>query len=137
MAEIEIRGVAELLRRLGAAAGVDKLEPPMQRAVLRVQADMQTYPPAPRTSSYRRTGTYGRRWTTAIVRESGGVIGQMATTPSTAPLWAAPVFSAPAIGAAAGRPTRRCWNATGRRLCRTLSRPFKRRWRNRRWTKRR
>lgn len=95
MAEIEIRGVAELLRRLGAAAGVDKLEPPMQRAVLRVQADMQTYPPAPRTSSYRRTGTYGRRWTTAIVRESGGVIGQIGNNTEYGPFVGSARFQRP------------------------------------------
>lgn len=38
----------------------------MQSATLRVQREMARYPPPPSTSRYRRTGTYGRRWTTRI-----------------------------------------------------------------------
>lgn len=77
MAEIEIRGVNDLLRKLNRVQAIEVLEPPMQRAVLRVQADMQDYPPAPAGSLYRRTGTLGRRWTTAMVREAGGLVGKI------------------------------------------------------------
>lgn len=38
------------------------LLPPMRRAGFRLQARMANYPRARPGSSYRRTGTYGRRW---------------------------------------------------------------------------
>lgn len=37
-----------------------------EAATLRLQARMATYPAARPNARYRRTGTYGRRWTTTI-----------------------------------------------------------------------
>jgi len=78
MAQIEIKGLPELFRKLGAIEKIqDVLEPPMQRAVLRVQARMAKYPPPPAKSRYVRTGTLGRRWTTRVDRTVAGVIGKV------------------------------------------------------------
>ena len=42
------------------------LVPPMHESVLVVQSDMSRYPPQPARSTYRRTGSYGRKWTTEV-----------------------------------------------------------------------
>lgn len=76
MASITIRGIAELQRKLGDMQQVnDVLKPPMARAVFRLQRDMANYPPARAGSSYVRTGTYGRRWTTRITESNQGLVG--------------------------------------------------------------
>lgn len=77
MAAIEIRGVDELQRKLGKAAAVDVLRPPMQSSVMLLQRDMAEYPPQKSGSSYVRTGTLGRRWTTRVSRTSGGMQGKV------------------------------------------------------------
>ena len=74
---IEIRGIAELMAKLGAAEGVNKLRDPMKRAVLRIQYVMQDYPRAPASSTYTRTGTLGRRWTTKIDESGNGLRGKV------------------------------------------------------------
>lgn len=86
MASIEIKGVAALFRKLGAVAAIETLEPPMQRAVLRLQAYMQVYPPAPAHSSYVRTGTLGRRWTAKVDRSSNGLTGKVGNVTKYGPL---------------------------------------------------
>ena len=83
---IQIKGVAELIAKLGKAAAVQVLEPPMQRGVYRLQRAMQEYPPAPRNSRYVRTGTLGRRWTTRIVRSSNGLTGTVGNNTVYGPL---------------------------------------------------
>jgi hypothetical protein len=40
---------------------------------------MQAYPPAPAQSSYKRTGTYGRRWTVRVSRSGNGLSGTVGT----------------------------------------------------------
>lgn len=86
MASIEIKGIDALRRKLSNMADVnDVLRPPMQRAVARLQRDMANYPPARPGSSYVRTGTYGRRWTT-LIRESGqGMVGTIGNNTVYAP----------------------------------------------------
>lgn len=100
---ITIQGLDRLYRKLGKIASAQVLERPMQRAVLRLQRRMQEYPPAlaavqgpasqpvrfstrggrqvgfiaRRRKPYRRTGTYGRRWTTKVQRSSGGLVGRV------------------------------------------------------------
>lgn len=74
-ANIEIRGLDKLQDKLGDLEQVKTvLVPPMRRGVLRIQAQMQVYPPA----TWYRTGNLGRSWTTAIDRTGGrlwGVVG--------------------------------------------------------------
>lgn len=92
---VQIRGLDRLIRKLGKVAGTQVLEKPMQRGVLRLQRRMQEYPPAlagvqgPTRAGasarsvrrfrtpYRRTGTYGRRWTTRIAKGAGGLQGKI------------------------------------------------------------
>jgi hypothetical protein len=86
MATIEIQGIDALIRKLDSMEQVnDVLNPPMQRAVLRLQRDMADYPPARPGSSYRRTGTLGRRWTTEITRNGNGLIGKTGNNTSYGP----------------------------------------------------
>lgn len=45
---------------------INPLRVAAEAAVLRLQTRMATYPAARSSSRYRRTGTYGRSWTTTI-----------------------------------------------------------------------
>jgi hypothetical protein len=95
MAEIEIKGLDALYRKLQTIEKIqDVLEPPMQRAVLRVQAKMAKYPPARPKSSYVRTGTLGRRWTTKAERTAAGVIGKVGNNTIYGPLVQSKQFQA-------------------------------------------
>jgi len=82
---VKITGLDPLYRKLGNLAATKMLEPPMARAVYRLQAAMQVYPPAPAGSSYTRGGTYGRRWTVKINRGSNGLTGIVGTNVPYAP----------------------------------------------------
>lgn len=72
---ITITGIDELERKLGANF-IDILEPPMNRSVLRLEAYMKEYPPAPARSFYVRTGNLGRRWTHSVTRNTDSLIGK-------------------------------------------------------------
>lgn len=85
MAEIIVDGIDELFRRLDNAAAIDTLRPPMQRGVYRLQAAMAKYPPARPGSSYVRTGTLGRRWTTKVDETGDGLIGKIGNNTSYGP----------------------------------------------------
>jgi hypothetical protein len=89
MPTIEIRGLDALQRKLNSIAGASLaqvLRPPMQRAVLLLQSDMADYPPQRSGSSYRRTGTLGRTWTTKVENIPGGVQGKVGNVTEYAPL---------------------------------------------------
>jgi hypothetical protein len=85
-ASIQIKGVDELIAKLGKVVGVDVLVAPMQRAVRRLQYDMKEYPPQPPRSSYRRTGTLGRKWTVRVTRLANGLRGKVRNKTWYAPL---------------------------------------------------
>lgn len=74
---ITIDGMQEVFRTLARTAAIDKLDAPMQRSVLRLEAYMKDYPPPPLNSSYVRTGSLGRRWATDIERRQDGLIGRV------------------------------------------------------------
>ena len=78
MPNIEIVGLPELLRKLDRIGGdlAQTLRPPMQRSLNRIVADMSDYPLQRPGSTYRRTGTYGRKWTTAITSHGDGLEGR-------------------------------------------------------------
>ncbi len=57
----------------------------MRRAVLRLQRDMADYPPKPKNSSYRRTGTLGRKWTTKVTKTHEGLTGKVGNNTYYAP----------------------------------------------------
>lgn len=95
MASIEIRGVNELIQRLGRVEGVNVLEAPMKRSVYRLQRDMADYPPQRQGSNYIRGWAWraGRarrnarpELTVRIRRSSAGIEGSVGTKVSCAPL---------------------------------------------------
>lgn len=89
---ITITGMEQMYAQLGRIASHDKLEQPMQRGVYRLQAFMQDYPPAPTHSSYIRTGTLGRRWTTRIDRSTEGLVGTVGNNTKYAPFVQSQMF---------------------------------------------
>lgn len=74
---VSIAGLDDALRRLERAAGDEALRRGMVRAVERLRNRMADYPQQRRGSSYRRTGTLGRRWETRVESASGGVRGRV------------------------------------------------------------
>lgn len=62
-----IADVAGELERRGLRI-LDALEGPIDRGAIRIEAAMKVYPSPPSGSTYRRTGTLGRRWTTKPIR---------------------------------------------------------------------
>lgn len=85
MANIEIRGIAELRRKLGDMKAFEALRDPMQRSVLRLQRDMAHYPPPLPAQRYVRTGTLGRGWTTQVDQVAGGLEGRVGNRVDYAP----------------------------------------------------
>ena len=83
---IQIKGVDELIRKLGKVEGTKHLRQPMQRAVYRLQARMAQYPAQRTNSSYRRTGTLGRKWTSKIEQGNGIIRGKVGNNTEYAPL---------------------------------------------------
>lgn len=63
MTDVYVEGVDEIVELFGVLGALDILRDPIVRAGMRLQRDMANYPPAPPNSTYRRTGTLGRRWT--------------------------------------------------------------------------
>ena len=61
------------------------LRPPMVRSVARLISDLASYPPAPPTSRYRRTGTLGRRWTSETRVTSDSLRGEIGNNTSYGP----------------------------------------------------
>lgn len=95
MASIEIKGVDELIRKLGKVEGVKVLEKPMQRSVYRLQRDMADYPPQRPGSKYIRgygmaggpatSERLGQSWTVKVSRRANGLEGKVGTRVSYAP----------------------------------------------------
>jgi hypothetical protein len=92
MPALAIRGMDQLVAKLGRAKAMQTYEPPMQRAVLRVQRPMQEYPPPPPHSTYRRTGTYGRRWITRVESSSAGLTGRVGNNVYYGPFVGSSIF---------------------------------------------
>lgn len=92
---IQIKGISELIARLGKLAAIEVLRPPMQRAVDRIKYGMQDYPPAPAGSRYIRgygfpnrptSEKLGQRWKTKIDPSSNGLTGRVGNNASYGPL---------------------------------------------------
>lgn len=84
--EIIIIGADRVIAKLGRVKGIDKLRPPMVRAVARLHQDIAAYPPEPRGSSYVRTGTLGRKWVTKVDQSLGELSGRVGNNTEYAPL---------------------------------------------------
>lgn len=63
---VEVDGIDDLMARLERAASSAVLRAAMQAACNLVQREVAVYPPARSGSTYRRTGTLGRRWTSKV-----------------------------------------------------------------------
>lgn len=75
MASIEITGLDRIEKKYGTLNTLDAVEPAVRRGTLRNQADLATYPPQRPGSTYRRTGTLGRRWANRIERSTDSLRG--------------------------------------------------------------
>lgn len=100
-AAIEIKGVEEVMAKLGRAAGLDVLQSPMQRALYRIEYDIKVYPPPAKQRDGYKGPIYRRgygfeggpatserlrdSWTTKITRFGGGLRGAVGTNVSYAP----------------------------------------------------
>lgn len=82
---IEIKGVGAMIAKLGKVQGTNVLRPPMLRSVLRIQRDMQEYPTQRIGSTYRRTGTLGRKWTVRVQQNGPYLEGKVGNNTRYAP----------------------------------------------------
>ena len=91
---IQITGLEQLFRKLDHAAANATLMPPMQRGVLRLEAFMKVYPPAPSHSRYIRgygfpghptSEKLGSKWTTKVDASSSGLTGRVGNNVSYGP----------------------------------------------------
>ena len=94
MANIDIEGIDKLFSKLDRVQAISTLRPPMQRSVYRLQRDMAQYPPARPGSSYIRTGTLGRRWTTQVTETADGLTGKTGNNTSYGPFVQSQMFQA-------------------------------------------
>jgi hypothetical protein len=76
-ATIRITGIEEILRRLDAATATQTLQRAMLRSVNLLVNRVADYPVQRSGSTYRRTGTLGRRWTARVETGPKGVIGRV------------------------------------------------------------
>ncbi len=93
---ITIAGIDELMDKLGAVEAIEVLEDPMQRAVLRLQGRMATYPPQRPGSKYIRgygfagrpatSEKLGQHWTTKVTQQTVGYEGRVGNNVSYGPL---------------------------------------------------
>jgi hypothetical protein len=82
---IGITGVEAVIAKLGSARGPQMLRAPMEASLTELKSDISPYPQAPASSTYRRTGTLGRRWTTSVQMHSNGVEGKVGNNTTYAP----------------------------------------------------
>ncbi len=83
--EIVITGIDELVQRLGRAQANDVLRRPMVASLALLHGQLAAYPAPPVGSSYRRTGTLGRSWTTTVTPSSDGITGEIGNNVRYAP----------------------------------------------------
>lgn len=91
---IEVSGISEAIAEVGRAETLNILRAPMQRAVARLQSAMAHYPPQRAGSTYRRTGTLGRRWTTRITDSASGLEGKVGNNTAYGPFVQSEIFQA-------------------------------------------
>jgi hypothetical protein len=86
--KISVEGYDEAITKLKSAPRIlaRHLRRAMDKSVKTLQAVMQRYPPAPPSSSYRRTGTLGRRWVATASGYVGQIQGILANPTPYAPL---------------------------------------------------
>ena len=81
---LEIRGVEKLNRKLSKLSSAS-FRRPMLQTVTTLEKDLKTYPAARANSTYRRTGTLGRRWGWTIQGRGQGMTGRVTNPTIYAP----------------------------------------------------
>jgi hypothetical protein len=85
---IEVEGIDKLLKKYGRVEGLKLLREPIIESLAFLVDDLATYPSPPPGSTYRRTGTLGRFWTSAvpeILETSQGISGRYGNNLEYAP----------------------------------------------------
>jgi hypothetical protein len=109
---VTIKGIDKLLKKLDKVSAIKTLEPPMNRAVIRLEGYMKEYPtnkPAPiqgpqylpvrfttgagravsfvakAREPYVRTGSLGRSWTHRVTKSANGLVGTVGNRRNYAP----------------------------------------------------
>ena len=84
---IEILGLDELQHKLGRLGAISTLKPPMNKAVHRIHAETQTYPPPPKGSTYRRkhAGGLAGSWVARTEQKRQTLVGVVGASISYAP----------------------------------------------------
>ena len=70
---------------LAAVSGTGWMRGPMEGSLALIIGGMAAYPPQPSRSTYRRTGTLGRRWTSQVHQSSDGLSGEAGNNTSYGP----------------------------------------------------
>ena len=84
--KIDDRQLKAVTDKLGSIEDFQKwATPAMNQSLALLQDDIADYPPKPSHSTYRRTGTLGRRWTTAIQKLGSGIRGRLGNNTAYAP----------------------------------------------------
>lgn len=90
--EVEVKGVDQLNRkllrlqqRLDTGDPGSTVRQVLRRVTLLIQSRMMIYPPQRAGSSYRRTGTLGRTWTSDVYPEGDALIGKVGNVTKYAP----------------------------------------------------
>ncbi len=88
MTTIEVKGLDDLIIRIDGSARIlyRHLRRAMGRSVAALQRVIQPYPPPPPDSSYKRTGTLGRRWQARVMDRGPTVRGVLKNPTSYAPV---------------------------------------------------
>lgn len=95
---IEIDGIEEIVRRLGVAQTIRLLRSPIWRGVARIVGFMGDYPAQPAETTYRRTGTLGRRWTEEVTETADGIEGEVGNASNYGPFVQSQQFQARWMG---------------------------------------
>jgi hypothetical protein len=93
--EIDIKGLDKLINKLDSTDIIAALEPPMHKAMFRLQTPLATYPPKPTNSKYVRTGTLGRRWLIDVDARSDEITGKVGNNTEYGPQVQAAKFQKP------------------------------------------
>ena len=86
--KISVEGYDDAVKQLRQAPRIlsKHLRRAMDRSVKMLQWEVQRYPPPPPASSYRRTGTLGRKWVSKVDAKIGNVQGILENPVHYAPL---------------------------------------------------
>lgn len=85
MITIEFLGEEQIQAIVKELSGDDWLKKPTNLSAALIQKELATYPPPPAGSTYRRTGTLGRRWQFVTEIKPFRVVANVFNTTSYAP----------------------------------------------------